>query len=179
MDRPFEVLGILPTLDPEEVRKAYHQKARVCHPDQFSDPGEQEKANAEMVRINQAYEEAMHLVNTRAVSPYLQMLNCRDAVELADRLMRQGSPERALRQLMRAEGRDASWYDAQGRVMMALEQFETAEQSFRQAVRMDPDNLQYRRGALDAIVARRKARTLQGRIQRLLRPNRAREHSSK
>ena len=49
---------------------------------------------------------------------------------------------------------------------MALGQYATAEQSFREAVRREPDNMDYRRGALDAHVAARESRTLFGRIKR-------------
>ena len=134
MINPFEPLGISPTLSEDEVRRAYHEKARRVHPDQFPDGPEQDAATRKMILLNQAYEEAMALVKSRSVSPYLLTLPCEDAVELANRLLKQNSPDRALRQLMRAENRDASWYDAQGRVMMALEQYRTAEESFRRAL---------------------------------------------
>lgn len=152
----------------EEVRRAYHRKAKACHPDQFTDEKEIAWAHQQMVHLNQAYEEAVHLVETRAVSPYQQMLSCEDAVELSRRLLTQGEPERALRQLMRADTKNASWYDAQGQVMMALEQYDTAEQSYRRAVRMDPENIRYRRGALDAHTAAKNAASLQGRVRKLL-----------
>ena len=56
---PFEELGIPQTSGPEEVRKAYHLKAKLVHPDQFQDAEQQAEANRKMVRLNQAYEEAM------------------------------------------------------------------------------------------------------------------------
>ena len=37
-----------------------------------------------------------------------------------------------------------------------MRQWGTAHQSFREAVRLDPENLEYRRGALDAAVAVKK-----------------------
>ena len=178
MINPFEPLGISPTLSEDEVRRAYHEKARRVHPDQFPDGPEQDAATRKMILLNQAYEEAMALVKSRSVSPYLLTLPCEDAVELANRLLKQNSPDRALRQLMRAENRNASWYDAQGRVMMALEQYRTAEESFREAVHLDPGNIAYRRGALDAHTEARKAASLRGRVRKLLHIPQKREHEN-
>ena len=63
---PFEELGIPQTSGPEEVRKAYHLKAKLVHPDQFQDAEQQAEANRKMVRLNQAYEEAMKQVGADA-----------------------------------------------------------------------------------------------------------------
>ena len=51
---------------------------------------------------------------------------------------------------------------------MDLEQYESAHQSFREAVRRDPENIEYRRGALDAAVALKKSKTFSGRLHHLL-----------
>ena len=88
MINPFEPLGISPTLSEDEVRRAYHEKARRVHPDQFPDGPEQDAATRKMILLNQAYEEAMALVKSRSVSPYLLTLPCEDAVELANRLLK-------------------------------------------------------------------------------------------
>ena len=165
---PFEELGIPQTSGPEEVRKAYHLKAKLVHPDQFQDAEQQAAANRKMVRLNQAYEEAMKQVSGRSYSPFREMLSVEDAVAMAQKLLGQNAPERALGQLMRAEGRSAAWFHTQGQVLMALEQYETAEQSFRCAVKMDPQNIEYRRGAFDAYEERKRAATLRGRIRHFL-----------
>ena len=52
---------------------------------------------------------------------------------------------------------------------MQMHQYESAHQSYREAVRREPDNIDYRRGALDAAVAMKKAKTVQGRIKELFR----------
>ena len=48
----------------------------------------------------------------------------------------------------------------QGQILMGLRQYETAHQSFREAVRRDPENRKYREGALDAALAMKKNRPL-------------------
>ena len=88
---------------------------------------------------------------------------------MAERALARDNPEAALRQLMHAETRDGDWYYMQGKVLMALEQYESAHQSFREAVRRSPDNNVYRSGALAAVVAQREAETLQGRVKKVFR----------
>lgn len=169
MTDPFAALGIRPTTNVDEVRAAYHRLARKWHPDQFHTPEEQETAHDRMVVLNRAYEEALKLASARSSTPYTENIACEDAVALARRLLDRGNPQSALRQLLRAESRDASWWNAQGDTLMAMQQYESAEQSYREAIRLDPNTMAYRAGALDAHVAARKANTLVGRMKRLLR----------
>lgn len=172
MTDPFAVLGIPPTATAEEVRHAYHLLAKQGHPDQFQDAAGQYAAQERMVALNLAYHEALRLATDRAAKPYTQQIACDDAVQLAQKMLRQRSPESALRQLMRARTRSAAWYNQQGVILMAMEQYDSACQSFREAVKRDPNNIEYRRGALDATLALRKSQTLKGRLKKLLRKHR-------
>ena len=52
-------------------------------------------------------------------------------------------------------------------VLMAMEQFDSAHQSFREAVRRDPGNNVYRAGALAAAVALQKEQKLPGKVRRV------------
>ena len=168
LNDPFAVLGIEPTSDEEAVRRAYHACAKKYHPDQFQDEAQREAATQRMIVMNEAYEAALKLAASRANAPFREMMPCEEAVKLAFRMLERGSPESALRQLLRAMTRSADWYYAQGTILMEMEQFASAEQSFREAVRMDPNKVEYRRGALDALVAQRKSRTLIGRMKHAL-----------
>ena len=114
------------------------------------------------------YEEAMKQVSGRSYSPFRETLSVEDAVAMAQKLLGQDAPERALGQLMRAQARNAAWFHTQGQVLMALEQYDTAEQSFRCAVKLDPHNIEYRRGAFDAYEEKKRASTLRGRIRHVL-----------
>ena len=167
-NNPFQVLGLSATADADEVRRAYRTLVKQCHPDQFLDADEQKAAQEKMIALNLAYEEALRLALPHRAPSYTQSLPQEDAMQLARKMLRQQGPESALRQLMRATTRNAAWYDLQGRILMELEQYESAHQSFREAVRRDPDNIEYRRGALDAAVALKKSKTLSGRIHHLL-----------
>ena len=74
--------------------------------------------------------------------------------------MEQGNWESALRQLNRADHKDADFFYLQGNILMQMEQFDTAYQSYREAVRLNPEERRYRRGALDASLAIKRSRTL-------------------
>lgn len=54
---PHRVLGVQPGATPEEIKKAYRQKAKECHPDLHpNDP----KATEKMNQVNEAYDMLMH-----------------------------------------------------------------------------------------------------------------------
>lgn len=169
MNNPFEVLGLKSTADADEVRSAYRSLVRKCHPDQFLDADERRAAQEKMIALNLAYEEAIRLAVPHRAGMYTREISAEDAKQLARKMLRQHSPESALRQLLRADYKDAEWYYIQGYILMEMHQYETAHQSYREAVRRDPDNIEYRRGALDAAVAMKKAKTVSGRIKEMFR----------
>ena len=53
----YQVLGVEPTAEHAEIRRAYHQAARRWHPDRFATaaPAEAERAEVEMRRVNEAW----------------------------------------------------------------------------------------------------------------------------
>ena len=152
----FEILGLTAEADEQQLRRAYHERVKACHPDQFSDAAAQQKAQAELVRLNLAYEEAQRLLTQRPQAMVYHKVPVEQAKQVAKRLLEQERYESALLQLSRAETKDAEWYYIQGQLLMGMRQYGTAHQSFREAVRLQPENLEYRRGALDAAVAVKK-----------------------
>ena len=164
-NNPFEVLGLKPTASAEEVRAAYRSLVKTCHPDMFRDAGERQAAQQKMIALNLAYEEAYHLASSRR-DAYSRAITQDDALHLAAKMLRQHSPESALRQLMRSETRDGQWYAMQGRILMQMDQYESAHQSYREAVRREPANNEYRSGALEAALAMKRAQTFAGRVRR-------------
>lgn len=169
MNDPYALLGIRPDATQEEIRHAYHLAARKYHPDKFQDPQQQKAAQAKMTILNQAYQQAMRMAQLRESGPYHQQITCEDAVKLCRKLLDQGYPQGALRELLRADTRTPMWFYMQGQALMAMEQYESAAQSFREAVRRDPANNRFRAGALSADVAMQKSRTFTGRLKRVLR----------
>ncbi|MBQ6254982.1 MAG: J domain-containing protein, partial [Clostridia bacterium] len=55
----FEILGLKPDADEAQVRQAYHQRVKACHPDQFADGDAQRQAQDKLIQLNLAYEDAM------------------------------------------------------------------------------------------------------------------------
>ena len=163
-ESPFRVLGIQPTADRDAVRAAYRQKARACHPDQFvGDPGKQAEAQQQLLELNLAYEEALKLAGEKRVG--FNCVSAEEAKHFAQRLYSQGNYGSALRQLHRADVKDADWFALEGRILMALKQFDSAHRSYREAVKRDPDNRAYRQGALDAALAIKKSKTIGYKVQ--------------
>lgn len=166
MKNPFEVLGLTAAATADDVRSAYRTLVKTCHPDRFPDAAERAAAQERMIALNLAYEEALKLTAARrTVDSYNKELPQDEALQLAAKMLRRQSPNSALRHLMRSQTRDGRWYAMQGRILMAMDQYETAHQSFREAVRHEPDNNEFRRGALDAAVALKRSRTLWGRLR--------------
>ena len=167
MSNPFEVLGLRPWADPSEIRAAYRTQVKLCHPDLVQDPEARKSAQERLVRLNLAYEEALHLAKPRHISEPAPEISCEEAVRMSEKMLEKGSPESALRQLMRTEKRSVDWYAQQGRVLMAMEQYDSAHQSFRQAIRLEPDNEGLWREAFNAVMALREAQSLHGRVRKI------------
>lgn len=160
---PFERLGVKPGADAAEIRAAYRRRVKECHPDQFTDGERQRQAQEELVRLNLAYEEALKIVSQRRVG--FNLIAQEEAKHFAQRLMEQGNLESALRQLLRADARDDGWYVLHGKLLMGLRRYEEAHQSFRQAIKADPENREYRALALEAVVSQRNSKKLNVKIQ--------------
>ena len=167
MNNPYEVLRLKGWATQDEVRSAYRALARQCHPDMIQDPAEKQAAQEQMVRLNLAYEEALRLSSPRPHNPAAAELSSPEAILMAQRSMARENPEGALRSLLRCEQRDSEWYYMQGKVLMAMEEYDSAHQSFREAVRLSPDNNVYRCGALEAAVALQKSKKLPMKVKKL------------
>jgi len=155
---PFTVLGVSSGSDAQAVRKAYRQRVKESHPDLFQNPDEQKAAQERLIALNLAYENALRICGTKRVG--FNLISPEEAKYFAIKLLGQGNPASALRQLHRADHKDADFFYIQGNILMQLEQFETAYQSYREAVRRAPDENRYRRGALDASIAIKRSKTL-------------------
>lgn len=150
----YEVLGLTGDADVQQVHAAYRTRVKTCHPDLFVDHDRQMRAQEELVRLNLAYEEALRLSSQRQVG--FHDVPVGQAIAFAQKLMEQGRYESALRQLGRAQTRSDEWYYLEGKVLMALRQYSSAHQAFREAVRRAPDDNDYRALALDAALEMKK-----------------------
>ncbi len=149
----FDVLGLPRNASQEQVRQAYHTKVKACHPDQFPDGQAQQQAQEQLIQLNLAYEEALRQTAGGQHAAPLYPLSPAENKRLAVKLMEQQRYDSALLQLSHVDQRDDEWYYIHGQVLMNMHQYGTAHQSFREAVRLQPENRAYRQGALDAAIA--------------------------
>ena len=160
----FEVLGVAEDANREQIKKAYHSRAKQYHPDLFTDPVQQAEAQRRMVELNLAYEKAVRQAAKSKVHAFAKV-PIEQALATARRLMEQGQLESALLHLSRAEEKDADWYALQGEILMAFTEYDTAHRSFREAVRREPENMTYRSLALDAAVQVKRHQLLPMRVK--------------
>ena len=169
MNNPYEVLRLKGWASQDEVRSAYRALVKQCHPDMIRDPAEKQAAQERMVALNLAYEEALRLSAPRPRNAVSAELSSSESILMAQKAMARDNPEGALRSLLRCEDRDGEWYYMQGKVLMAMEEYDSAHQSFREAVRLCPDNNVYRCGALDAAVALQKSKKFPMKVKKMFR----------
>lgn len=158
MDNVFQLLGISRDASVEELKACYRQQVKRCHPDMFSDPDEQHIAQEKLISLNLAYEKALKAIESRSLAS--STIPAFDAKRTAKLMLSRNEPESALRQLMKSDSKDAEWYELKGILMQMLKQYEAAHQSFREAVRLAPDNRKYRELALEAALAMKKHKKL-------------------
>ena len=151
----FDILGLSRNATEQQVRQAYHQKVKACHPDQFIDVQDQQLAQDQLIQLNLAYEQALRLTMKRLMPP-TRPISAEEAKAMAKKLLEERRYESALAQLTHAETRDDEWYYLHGQLLMGIHQYSTAHQSFREALRLQPENRAYRQSALDAAVAVKK-----------------------
>ena len=159
----FDILGLPRTATEQQVRQAYHTKVKACHPDQFPDGQTQQKAQEQLIQLNLAYEEALRRTVGKPKTVF-HTVSPEEAKTIAKKLLEQQRYESALLQLSHAETKDDEWYFIQGELLMDMHQFSSAHQAFREAVRLSPDNREYRRGALEAALAVKKHQKLPYRV---------------
>ena len=144
----------------EQVRSAYRSKVKQCHPDLFQDPQEQKQAQERLIALNLAYEAALaRAPQAKPINPSA-FVPTDQAIAFAQRLQQEGNYSSALRQLIRAENKDAYWFYVQGNILMDMKQYTSAHQSYREAVSRSPDDNTYREGAFEAAVAMKKQQNL-------------------
>ena len=160
------MLGLAANADEQAVRTAYRQRVKECHPDHFSDPEQQQKAQEKLVELNLAYEEALKTACRQKVG--FNRISQEEAKHFAQRLIEQGNLESALRQLNRADSKDHGWHYLHGVILLGMRRYEEAHDSFREAVKAEPENREYRSKALEAAVAMKNSHRLDVKVSNWL-----------
>ncbi len=151
MRDPYEVLGVSKNASDDEIKSAYRELARKYHPDNYADNPLSDLAGEKMQEINEAYDA---IVNSRRrgsskkagdnnyANSYAGTTNFPEVRSLIN----QGRLEQAQELLdgVPPQSRDAEWYFLNGTVLYRRGWFDQAYTSFATAVRMNPQNPEYR-----------------------------------
>lgn len=145
MRDPYEVLGVSKNATDEEIKNAYRNLARKYHPDNYADNPLADLAGEKMKEINDAYDAIMNgrksgkKSGTNYNNPNSKFSDVRS-------LIMQGRLDDAqvLLDGVPLSDRDAEWHFLNGSVLYKRGWFNDAYSNFSTAVRMEPDNAEYR-----------------------------------
>ncbi len=147
MKDPYEVLGVPHGASDEEIKKAYRELARKYHPDNYANNPLADLAQEKMKEINEAYDTltkgggSAYSGGGRADAGGYG--GSADFSEVR-RLIRANELDRAESVLDGIAVHGAEWYYLRGVIAQKRGWMDEAAQNFRIAVRMEPNNAEYR-----------------------------------
>lgn len=145
MRDPYEVLGVGKNATDEEIKNAYRNLARKYHPDNYADNPLADLAGEKMKEINDAYDAIMN-VRKSGKNSGSNYSNPNSKFSDVRSLIMQGRLDDAqvLLDGVPLNARDAEWHFLNGSVLYKRGWFNDAYSNFATAVRMEPDNAEYR-----------------------------------
>lgn len=147
MRDPYEVLGVSKNATDDQIKDAYRELARKYHPDNYTDNPLSDLAGEKMKEVNEAYDA---IVNERRNGSSKKSggsgYSGNTGFPEVRSLINQGRLEQAQEILdgVPPQSRDAEWYFLNGTVLYRRGWFDQAYTSFATAVRMNPQNTEYR-----------------------------------
>lgn len=146
MKDPYEVLGVSRDATPEEIKKAYRTLAKKYHPDAYVNNPLADLAAEKFKEINEAYEQLSGDKSSRGGSAYQQQNTGGGAGNYAQirNLIHMNRLDEADRALDALTNRTAEWFFLKGTVFMHRGWYAQGLNFIRQAVNMEPHNMEYR-----------------------------------
>lgn len=142
MRDPYEVLGVSKDASPEEIKSAYRKLAKQYHPDRYIGNPLADLAAEKFKEINEAYDTLTGGQNTHSenyayggagefaqIRNYINMNALAEAESLLDSMT----------------NRNAEWFYLKGLVCLRRGWHTQGMNFIRQAVNLEPQNLEYRR----------------------------------
>lgn len=159
MSDPYQVLGVNPNASDDEIKRAYRELARKYHPDNYQNNPLADLAEEKMKEINEAYDAVTKMRSGGSgyassgnasnssgyQGAYQQQSQSNDPTFARVRnLINSGNVDQAEQLLRSTNSRTAEWYFLAGSVAYRRGWLDEAMQNYQIAVRMEPNNMEYR-----------------------------------
>ena len=144
MSDPYSILGVDRNATDEDVKRAYRKLSRQYHPDANINNPKKDEAEAKFKEVQQAYQQIMDEREKGYTSGYGSGMSEEDAhLNAAANYIRSGHYKEALNVLDGISQHSARWYFYSASANSGLGNNVTALEHAREAVRLEPQNMQY------------------------------------
>ena len=141
---PYRILGIDSSASDDEVKRAYRKLAKQYHPDVNKEPGAEEKFK----QIQNAYDTIMKMrkegTSYNQYNNYSQQTNYSSEYQAVYNYVNSGYFREAMAVLERITDKTGMWYYLHAICNSNLRNPIAAREDAEMAVRMEPNNAQYR-----------------------------------
>ena len=156
---PYSILGVSRDATDEDIKKAYRKLSRKYHPDANINNPDKDKAEEKFKEIQQAYQQIMKereygssygssygAYGAYGAGPQSSQYQDEEAIrrQAAANYIQNGYYKEAMTILEGLQTKNAQWFYLSAVANMGLHNNVRALNDIREAVRMEPDNIQYR-----------------------------------